>query len=144
MSERVLRDILADNRVISVDGSSNVVEATRVMMHTDAGAVLVTNGNKLEGIFTERDLVKRVVGAGLDPKATSVVDVMTGSIQTAHPDTSAIEALKTMQQNGFRHLPVQENNSLLGIVSLRDFIGKEMTEIQDQQAVERSIANRGS
>jgi len=140
MNERVLRDILGDNRPVSVDGGSNVVEATRVMMRTDAGAVLVMNGSKLEGIFTERDLVKRVVGAGLDPKSSAVADVMTGQIQTAHPDMKAVDALKTMQDNGFRHLPVKENNKILGVVSLRDFIGKELTEIQDQQAIERSWA----
>lgn len=140
MHERRLRDVIKREQVVSVDGGSNVVEATKLMTRSGVGAVLVVNGSRLEGIFTERDLVNRVVAQGLDPKSTMVADVMTSSIHTATLDTKAVDALRLMQENGFRHLPIcDDDRRPIAMVSLRDFLGSEMAEVQDEIAFEDTI-----
>lgn len=139
MQQRHLRDIIAGGKFVSVDGSTTVVEATRVMTESGIGALAVMNGERLEGIFSERDVVNRVVARGLDPKATAVHDVMTAPVVTADPGTKAIDALRTMQENGFRHLPVCDGDRAVGMVSLRDFFGAEMAEVQDELSFEHAI-----
>ena len=139
MKQRHLRDIIAGGRVVSIDGAASVVEATRVMTRSRIGALIVVNGRRLEGVFSERDVVNRVVAAGLDPKSTSVADVMTAPAISVGPDMKAVDALRTMQENGFRHLPVVDGETILGMVSLRDFLGAEMAEVQDEMSFEHAI-----
>lgn len=139
MQQRHLREIIAGGKLVSVDGNTTVVEAARVMTQSRIGALVVMHGNNIEGIFSERDVVNRVVARGLDPKSTSVYDVMTTPVITAGPETKAIDALRTMQENGFRHLPVCDDGHPLGVVSLRDFLGAEMAEVQDEISFEHAI-----
>ncbi|RDD62021.1 cyclic nucleotide-binding/CBS domain-containing protein [Ferruginivarius sediminum] len=139
MQQRHLREIIAGGKLVSVDGNTTVVEAARVMTQSRIGALVVMHGNNIEGIFSERDVVNRVVARGLDPKSTSVYDVMTTPVITAGPETKAIDALRTMQESGFRHLPVCDDGHPLGVVSLRDFLGAEMAEVQDEISFEHAI-----
>jgi CBS domain-containing protein len=139
MQQRHLREIIAGGKLVSVDGNTTVVEATRVMTQSRIGALVVMHGNSIEGIFSERDVVNRVVARGLDPKSTPVYDVMTRPVITATPETKAVDALRTMQENGFRHLPVCDDGHPLGVVSLRDFLGAEMAEVQDEISFEHAI-----
>lgn len=139
MQTRQLRDVIADGRMITVDGDATVVAATRLMTRNHVGALMVVNGQHLEGILSERDVVNRIVAEGLDPKSTSVYEVMTRAPVTASPETTAVDALRTMQENGFRHLPVCDGGRPVGMVSLRDFLGAEMAEVQDEVAFEHAI-----
>lgn len=93
-------------------------------------------GAALHGIFTERDLLNRVVAAGADPDATRLDSVMTRAPRRVGPDLAAVEALRLMREGRFRHLPVGETSEgggrIIGVLSLRDFIGAELAEVDAQ------------
>jgi CBS domain-containing protein len=81
---------------------------------------------RLAGIFTERDVLNRVVAVGRDPDSTPLSEVMTRDLVTLGPQTAATLALHVMGEVGFRHLPVAENDKVYGIISLRDSVGFEL------------------
>ncbi len=99
------------------------------MADQDVGAVLVMAGSALQGIFTERDALNRVLAEARDPDATHLSDVMTGNLVTLGPKAAAVDALRLMNEIGFRHLPVVEENHIYGIISLRDFVGAEFQQV---------------
>lgn len=109
--------------LITVSGDVMIREAVGTMASARIGAVLVVEDGRVAGIFTERDLMTKVVGPGLDPKSTRVVDVMTVGVQTARVDDAAIDCLELMAAGQFRHLPVVDaNDRPIGMLSQRDFV----------------------
>lgn len=140
MKHRTLGRICAGGRIFSIDAGASVCEAARVLRDNRIGAVMVIDDARLTGILSERDIVARVVAPGRDPGATRVSEVMTRPVITAGPETDAVDALRTMQENGFRHLPVVGGDGILGMVSLRDFLGAEMAEVQDEISFEDAVA----
>lgn len=97
-----------------------VAEAVAEMNRNRVGSVLVLDNGKLAGIFTERDVLRRVVGAGLDPTRTLVADVMTAGVQTITPEVTIEETMQLFTEKRFRHLPVVENGKLCGTISIGD------------------------
>lgn len=108
--------------LIYVGPSTSVAEAAEKMASAKIGAVVVLDKGKLSGIFTERDLLNRVVVAGLDPRSTPISDVMTSRVVVAQASESYEACLEIMRKVGCRHLPVVENDRLLGIISIRDLL----------------------
>ena len=103
------------------------------MAERRVGAVLVTEGgNRLVGIFTGRDAVCRVLAEGKSAARTHLAEVMTADPVTMPPGKTAIEALRMMQDCGFRHIPVIENGGVVGIVSRGDFRGMEQARLDDE------------
>ena len=96
-----------------------------MMTEHHIGAVLVMAEARLEGIFTERDALSRVLAKQKDPDETPISEVMTRDLVTVEPRTTAVDALRLMNEIGFRHLPIVEEGHVCGIISLRDFIGAE-------------------
>ncbi len=139
MHERRLSDVVGTRGVVSVESTAHVLDAARMMAKHEIGAVLVVADGKTAGIFSERDVLTRVVASQRDPAATRVAEVMTPALITASPATKAVDALRIMQENGFRHLPVCDGVRPIGMVSLRDFLGAEMAEAQDEVAFEHLI-----
>jgi CBS domain-containing protein len=137
---RTLGHICGSGRLFCVSGASSISEAARAMRGYNVGAVMVTDGQRLDGILTERDITFRVVADGRDPQTTRVADVMTTQLVTCAPSTPATQALQTMQTSGIRHLPVVEQDGVVGMVSLRDFLGSEMAEVQDEMSFEGAVA----
>ena len=84
------------------------------------GSVLIIDGGRLVGIFTERDVLRRVVGAGVDPRQVTVDQVMTANVMTIAPDMPIDETMTLFTQRRFRHLPVVENGELIGTISIGD------------------------
>ena len=120
--EAVVRDRGSDE-LISVQASAMVAEAVDVMASTDVGAVLVlTEDGLVAGVFTERDLLIRVVNAGQDPKATPVSLVMTRDVRFVSPGTTIEAALALMHVHRFRHLLVIDGPQIHGLVSMRDLV----------------------
>jgi CBS domain-containing protein len=121
--KRILRD--KGDAVYKVPPEATVMQAVETMSKRHVGAVLVCTGCECSGIFTERDLMNRVVLAGLDPSATRVGDVMTADIACIQPSTSAAEAMAIMTERRCRHLPVVENGAIVGMVSIGDLVRLE-------------------
>ena len=120
--------------VITVAPDCSVRDACRVLRDRNIGAVIVWDGKAFCGIFTERDVVKRVVAEGLDPAATPVSDVMTPKVIVVRPDRSIEEVEAIMKQERVRHVPVASENGLLGMVSIGDVTAWHADE--DHQKVE--------
>ena len=107
--------------ILVVDPSATVAEAATIMGERPAGSVLVMDGERLLGIFTERDIVK-VLGQHSDAAVHPVSEWMTSEPMTIRGDTPTAEALRTMVERGFRHLPVIEGDAVVGVVSMRDLV----------------------
>lgn len=120
MPIRSLRTIVAKQPPVTAPQSETVLDAARRMHEHNVGALLVVDGPRLVGIFTERDALFRVLALGRNPQTTRLADVMTSQPQTIHPDESFLQALRTMHKGRFRHLPVVEFDRPLGMVSVRD------------------------
>ncbi len=104
----------------SVSGTDVVLKALEMMAEEQIGAVLVTEGEKIIGIYTERDYVQRGELEGRKAESTLVKDVMTAGMYTVTMDTSAEQCMALMEAHHIRHLPVVENDQLIGMVSIRD------------------------
>ena len=115
-----LGDIIS-GKVFSVAPTASVAEAAETMVKGRVGSAMVVDGPWLLGIFTERDAL-RVAAAGLDPTTAAVKDWMTKDPITVDPDTDSADAAAIMATEGFRHLPVVEGDSVVGVVSLRDVL----------------------
>ena len=130
MAIRSLRTIVAAQTPITAVKTSSVLAAARVMKQHNIGAILVLDGTRLIGIFTERDALFRVLAAGLDPSSTRLADVMTRQPQTIHPDEPFLRALRIMHEGKFRHLPVVEYDRPLGMVSVRDALDEDLYDLR--------------
>jgi len=116
-----------------VTTQSSVIEAVQRMSEKGVGAVAVLDKNELVGIFTERDLMNRVVLEGRDPKTTTMSEVMTREVETVRKDMLVGEALRLMVERRFRHLPVVGSDGrVLGILSVRNVLQHTVEDLSDQ------------
>jgi CBS domain-containing protein len=125
-----LRDLVKDRKIYSIDSASTVLEASRFMMEHNIGAVAVLRNGQLAGIFSERDIMNRVVAAGRMPGHTAVSEVMTPNPRAVPVDESIEECLFIMHEFGFRHLPIVDGKELKGLVSLRDIVMQQAAELE--------------
>ena len=130
MQMRSLRSIVAGRPPVTVSRNATVVDAARQMKQRNVGSVLVVDGDRLAGIFTERDALFRVLAAARDPATTTLGDVMTPQPQTMHPDEPFVRALRVMHEGKFRHLPVVEFGRPLGVVAVRDALDDDLVELR--------------
>jgi CBS domain-containing protein len=108
---------------------TTVYEALRTMADKNVGALLVMEGSKVVGIFSERDYARKIVLLGRSSKETLVSDIMTSKLITVHPDQTLEEAMELMTNKRVRHLPVMENDKLIGMISIGDVL-REIIYIQ--------------
>ena len=134
MSRRIA-NVVGQGEVHRLSPSATVFEAACLMKVRSCGAVAIATGRRLEGIFTERDLVNRVVAEGLDPARTRLDKVMTRDPDCVGADSSVAEALRMMEDGGYRHLPVVEGGRLVGMVSRRDFFGEEKAQLEHERVL---------
>jgi CBS domain-containing protein len=104
----------------SVAPDASVIECVRTMTHEKLGALIVMDGERLIGIFTERDALNKVLAAGLDPASTKVSEVMTKDPYCIPPTTTVGEAMALVTKRRFRHLPIVENGKVLAVISSGD------------------------
>ena len=126
MPQRPVREIIEKQKLVTAAASDSVFAAARVMLESHVGAVVVVDGTRLVGIFTERDALFRVIAAGLDPKTTKLAQVMTAEPRSITPSATFGNALHTMYEGGFRHVPVVEGGRPVGMISARDALGPEL------------------
>jgi CBS domain-containing protein len=127
-----LRELIKDRRVYSINAGQTVLEAARFMMEHNIGALPVLRDGELAGIFSERDIMNRVVAVGRTPGTTAVSEVMTANPRAVPVDETVEECLFIMSEFGFRHLPIVEGKQLKGLVSLRDILMRRAAEIENQ------------
>ena len=128
MLDEPVRKAMRRGKVLKAAPQTSVFKAAGLMAAKDVGAILVVEDGQLIGIFTERDMLVRVVARGLDARATRLSDVMTRAPHTIDPDKPFGYALLVMHQKGFRHLPVVNDGKLIGIVSSRSAMDPELEE----------------
>ena len=116
------------SEVVSVGGSETVLAASRLMNERGIGGLVVVDGTWLIGIFTERDILRRVVAAQRDPAHTQVREVMTTPVACCRPDTTLEECRSVMTGKRVRHIPVVNDKGLCGIVTSGDLLAWEVTE----------------
>jgi CBS domain-containing protein len=117
---RSIREMVENQTIFSITPNASVHQAAVLMTTHRVGALPVMQGTELIGIFTERDLVSRVVAPRLDPDGTPVMQVMTAKPKTITADKSLCDALNLMHTHGFRHLPVVDGARLMAMLSFRD------------------------
>lgn len=130
-SERV-GNLMERNDLLTAPPETTVRMASQLMARRKVGAVMVTRDGKLVGIFTERDVVFRVIAQGLDVNETLLCDVMTASPITIDSEKSFGLALVLMQKNGFRHMPVTEDGVPVGMVSARNALDPDLEEFTSE------------
>ena len=131
-------DLLKDQVAISAEAHQTVLEVASMMVEHNIGAVPVLQEGQLTGIFSERDLMSRVVVDGKDPARTPVSQVMTEDPLTIAPDEPLETCMTLMKRHGFRHLPVCAGRELKGVVSLRDILLHDLDEKDDEVRMMRA------
>lgn len=114
--------------VLTVETDETVFDAICLMAEVNIGAVLILQGDSIAGIFTERDYLQKVALKSLSSRDIKVGSIMTSPVITASPGDSIQKCMETMMTCRCRHLPVVENEKLLGIVSIRDLVGSLVNE----------------
>ncbi len=127
-----LRNVIQRQHLITVPPSATVYEVAVSMSEGRVGAVPVVDGDLLVGIFSERDLMTRVVVPGRDPKTTPVSEVMTHEVVTATPEEHVDFCLEKMRKAPCRHLPVEMGGRIVAMISMRDLLHDEIGE-QDEE-----------
>ena len=114
--------LIEGHPLIRAEKSQSVRDAAKLMSKANVGAVAVLDSGRLVGVFSERDIMTRVVADGLDPEKTKVENVMTKNIVVADPHDSVDSAIAKMHKIGCRHLPVVKEGNLVGMLSIRDLL----------------------
>jgi CBS domain-containing protein len=121
-------DLINNQDTYRADGLQTVLEVVEAMVARNIGAVPVLENGILVGIFSERDLMRRVVAEGRDPRFTRIKEVMTTDPLTVSPRETVENCMILMRRHGFRHLPICDGQQLLAVVSLRDVLLHDLTE----------------
>jgi CBS domain-containing protein len=116
--------------IISVTPGETVVKAAQLMNERGIGGLVVTEGKRLAGIFTERDILRRVVAQRKDPATTKVAEVMTAPVTACAPDTPVDECAAMMTAKRIRHLPVMGEQGLVGVITIGDVLAYQVSEQQ--------------
>ena len=123
-----IRELIRNRTIHYVQPEQTVFEAANYMVDCNVGAVPVLEDTKLVGIFSERDIMKRVVTEGRDPLTTRIAEVMSTDVRSVEPGASSEEAMCLMQTHKVRHLPVCDGRTLVGFLSLRDLLRCHLDE----------------
>ena len=123
-----IRSLIRPHRLVTAPPTATVMEVAQLMAQARVGAIPILEDERIVGIFSERDLMTRVIVECRDPSATLVCDAMTSEVVTAEPHDTRSECLEKMHRAGFRHLPVLEDGRLLAMLSMRDLLRDEIAE----------------
>jgi CBS domain-containing protein len=127
-----LRSVLQRQQLICASPAATVFDVATIMSEGGVGAIPILDGDKLVGVFSERDLMGRVVVPGRDPRTTLVGEVMTCDVVTATLEEHVDFCLEKMQRAGCRHLPIVAGGRVISMISMRDLLRDELQE-QDEE-----------
>lgn len=133
-----IHDLIKNQETYRADVAQTVLAVAQAMVERNIGAVPVLRDGLLAGVFSERDLMRRVVVVGLDPAHTLVGSVMTSDPLTVEPNADLETCRFLMRRHGFRHLPVCRNQQLHGMVSMRDILLHDLSEKDDEVRMMRA------
>ena len=139
-----IRDLINNRTIHYIQPTQTVFEAASYMVDRNVGAVPVLDDTKLVGIFSERDIMRRVVTEGRNPLTTRIADVMSTDLHTVTPSSSSEEAMCMMQSHAVRHLPVCEGRTLVGFLSLRDLLRCHLDEKSGEAEMMRAYIQTSS
>jgi CBS domain-containing protein len=128
----VLKDIMREGFIFAVQRRAPVSEAAHVMETNNVGIVAVLEGERLVGVFSERDVVRRVVNRGLDPLRTCVGDVMTRNLVVGTPEDDYQSAMRKIDQANIRHLPIVEGDRMVSMLSIRDLMRVDLARMSEE------------
>ncbi len=131
MTHIIIPYIVINQALKTLTPNATARVAARVMGSNRISAIIVAENERLAGIVTERDLTTKVLAVSLDPDATVLSDVMTANPDTLSPDGSPFNALELMSLRGYRHLPVVDETSVIGMVSIRDLYAAVKDTLED-------------
>ena len=140
MLRRIIPDVIRGQHVVYLGEGATARQAAKLMRKHSVGAVLIIEDEALMGILTVNDMTYRVIAEGLDPDKTLLGEVMTPDPDMIGSDTTAIDALRLMQDGDDRHLPIVDSGRVLGLVSRRDFHGVEKARLDDETTLWERIA----
>ena len=126
-----------EGQVISIGGDATVAEAVALLAGRRIGALPVLDGDRVLGIFSERDVIYCLATDGAAALDKRVAEVMTAPVQSVEPNQSVLGALSLMTRRRFRHLPVVEGDSLVGFVSIGDLVKYRIDKIEAEAAAMR-------
>ena len=132
---KTLHDMFQGRELYYVEPGKTVAEAARYMTDRNVGAVCVLDGDRLVGVLSERDMMKRVIAPKRDPSRTKISEVMTPNPVVVDVNQTYSNCVKVMQKAGIRHLPVVEGNRLVGLLSLRDLLQVDVEEKTEELRV---------
>ncbi len=127
-----VKDLIKNRQTFTVQEQQTVFEVAKFLVEHNIGAVPVLHDKKLVGIFSERDIMKRVVAEARDPRTTKISDIMTKGPVTVTPETSVEECMVLMRDHNCRHLPICQDNALWGLISLRDVLAHDIAEKEEE------------
>ncbi len=142
MLDEPIRNVMDGKKLLAATPDTPVHTVAARMTRRKVSAVIVAEGKRLVGIFTERDAVSRVIAKGRDPRTTALATVMTRNPETVEPGETLGYALLKMHEHGFRHLPVVENGEPIGIVSARKALDPDLEEFEAEAQRRRHIRRR--
>ncbi|WP_299132064.1 CBS domain-containing protein [uncultured Amaricoccus sp.] len=142
----IVRNIIGTKQIrqiLTVKPSDTIKTATEILAKNRIGAVIVSgDGEIVDGILSERDIVRALGTAGAGVLTSQVDELMTSSVIGCHPDDTANSVMEKMSEGRFRHMPVIENNRMIGVISIGDVVKARITEIQQENsALTGMIAN---
>lgn len=142
MTKRVISDIIAGRTLVSGTAEMTVRAACKLMAEKKIGALLVLDGDRVAGIFTERDVLMKIVAGSVDPDKTPLSAVMVKDPQTIRGAQSLAYALLMMMEGGYRHVPVlDDNGKVMGMVSSRDAMGEDLVRLGQEMARRAVVEN---
>ncbi len=142
MRNQTVRQIMSCAGICQQPPGASVRSACRLMAEHRCGSVLVVDRGRLVGIFTERDALERVFADGLDPDLTFLAEVMTREPDTIGPNAPVDDAIRRMDEFGYRHLPVVDGREVVGVLSIRDVSIEDLAAMHAELESRRVIAER--
>lgn len=137
-----VQQVVERRPLVTAPPAATVLETVEIMIDGEVGAVPIIENDVLVGVFSERDLLRRVVAPGLDPAVTRVADVMTRDVVTAALDDPIDGCIDKMKRADCRHLPVEVNGRVVSVIAMRDLLRNEIEEQDDELRMLRAYVHQ--
>lgn len=142
MPKRPVREIIERDQLVTATSDTSVKDAVATMAEHRCGSIVVLDDEQVAGIFTERDLMLRVVAKGLDPQATPLAKVMTKKPDTIDADAPVADAIRAMDEFSYRYLPVLDAGRCIGVISTRHLPFGDVLDMKDELEARHGLAER--